>query len=54
MAKPTRRSRGIATIEDVARAAGVSAMTVSRVINGGKGVRETTSAAVLKAVAELN
>ena len=54
MAKPTRRSRGIATIEDVARAAGVSAMTVSRVINGGRNVRESTRAAVLKAVAQLN
>src|SRR5215213_3615309 len=40
MAKPSRRSRGTTTIEDVARAAGVSAMTVSRVINRGKSVLE--------------
>jgi len=40
MAKPSRRGRGVTTIEDVARASGVSAMTVSRVINQGKNVRE--------------
>ena len=39
MAKPGRRKRGAITIEDVARAAGVSAMTVSRVINQVKNVR---------------
>ena len=49
MNKPSRRSRGTTTIEDVARAAGVSAMTVSRVINGGQNVRETTRQAVLEA-----
>jgi LacI family transcriptional regulator len=54
MAKLTRRGRGIATIEDVARAAGVSAMTVSRVINGGKNVRESTRASVLEAVSQLS
>jgi LacI family transcriptional regulator len=54
MAKPSRRSRGTNTIEDVARAAGVSAMTVSRVMNGGRNVRESTRAAVLAAVANLN
>jgi LacI family transcriptional regulator len=54
MSRPSRRSRGTITIEDVARAAGVSAMTVSRVINGGKNVRETTREAVLEAVAKLN
>lgn len=42
------------TIEDVARAAGVSAMTVSRVINQGKNVRESTRAAVLEAIERLN
>lgn len=54
MNKPSRRSRGAITIEDVARAAGVSAMTVSRVINGEKNVRESTRAAVKTAVAGLN
>lgn len=54
MAKPSRRTRGAITIEDVARAAGVSAMTVSRVINQGKNVRESTRAAVLEAVERLN
>jgi LacI family transcriptional regulator len=54
MTKPSRRSRGTITIEDVARAAGVSAMTVSRVINGGKNVRESTRVAVLEAVRNLN
>lgn len=54
MAKPGRRSRGSITIEDVARAAGVSAMTVSRVINRGDNVRESTRAAVLEAVKGLN
>ncbi|HYC94458.1 MAG TPA: LacI family DNA-binding transcriptional regulator [Sphingomicrobium sp.] len=54
MAKASRRSRGSATIEDVARVAGVSAMTVSRVINAKNNVRETTRAAVLKAIDELN
>ena len=54
MAKLSRRRRGVTTIEDVARAAGVSAMTVSRVINNGKNVRETTRAAVLEAIESLN
>jgi LacI family transcriptional regulator len=54
MAKPSRRTRGVTTIEDVARSAGVSAMTVSRVINQGKNVRESTRDAVLKAIALLN
>lgn len=54
MAKPSRRRRGVTTIEDVARTAGVSAMTVSRVINHGKNVRETTRDAVLEAIERLN
>lgn len=54
MNRPSRRSRGTVTIEDVARAAGVSAMTVSRVINGGKNVRESTRVSVLEAVKTLN
>ena len=54
MAKPSRRGRGVTTIEDVARAAGVSAMTVSRVINQGKNVRESTREGVLEAIERLN
>ncbi|MFL6734500.1 MAG: LacI family DNA-binding transcriptional regulator [Sphingomicrobium sp.] len=50
----SRRSRGTITIEDVARNAGVSAMTVSRVINGGKNVRDSTRVRVLEAVKQLN
>jgi len=51
---PSRRRRGTITIEDVARAAGVSAMTVSRVVNGGRNVRESTRDAVLAAIGKLN
>jgi LacI family transcriptional regulator len=54
MAKPSRRGRGAITIEDVAREVGVSAMTVSRVINKGANVRESTRAAVLEAIERLN
>lgn len=54
MGRPSRRRRSAITIADVARAAGVSAMTVSRVINGVQNVRETTRAAVLDAVERLN
>ena len=49
-----RRRRGGARIDDVAALAGVSPMTVSRVINGGVNVRRTTREAVEKAIAELN
>jgi DNA-binding LacI/PurR family transcriptional regulator len=44
----------VATIADVARAAGVSPMTVSNVINGHRHVRDTTRARVLSAMAELD
>ncbi|WP_114953174.1 LacI family DNA-binding transcriptional regulator [Sphingosinicella terrae] len=54
MSRPSRRSRGSVTIEDVARQAGVSAMTVSRVINGEKNVRDSTRAAVQDAINRLN
>lgn len=54
MSKPSRRSRGTVTVQDVARAAGVSAMTVSRVVNGGSNVRATTREAVLAAIEKLN
>ncbi|WP_165187174.1 LacI family DNA-binding transcriptional regulator [Caulobacter soli] len=47
------RVRG-ATIVDVARLAGVSRMTVSRVINDGAAVRESTRLAVQAAIRELN
>lgn len=54
MHKPSRRSRGSVTIEDVARAAGVSAMTVSRVINKEKNVREETRRSVLETIERMN
>ena len=54
MKRPNRRSRGTITIQDVARAAGVSAMTVSRVVNGGENVRDSTRAVVLEAIRELD
>lgn len=41
------------TIRDVARAAGVSVATVSKVINGRDGIADATSARVLGVVAEL-
>jgi LacI family transcriptional regulator len=43
-----------ATVHDVAKRAGVSAMTVSRVINGGVGVRPETRRRVERAVTELD
>jgi LacI family transcriptional regulator len=52
--KPSRRHNGAATILDVANRAGVSPMTVSRVINGAKNVRDATRAVVLQSVTELN
>ena len=48
------RQRKAPTIEVVAREAGVSPMTVSRVINGLAGVREGTRAKVNAAIAALN
>jgi LacI family transcriptional regulator len=44
--KTTRRSGSVVTIHDVARHAGVSPMTVSRVINSETNVREETRAKV--------
>lgn len=52
--KSPRRLRAAVTIRDVARRAGVSSMTVSRVINGEKNVRAATREAVLTAVRQLN
>lgn len=42
------------TLEDVAKRARVSTATVSRVLNGARGVRPATRALVLRAVEELN
>ena len=47
-------SREPASILDVARAAGVSGMTVSRVLNGQPNVRAATKARVLAAMEELH
>ena len=52
MGKAGRPARG-ATIIDVAAHAGVSSMTVSRVINGRSGVRPETRAAVERAIEAL-
>jgi len=41
------------TLEDVARKAGVSARTVSRVINGEPWVNQVTREKVLRAIEEL-
>lgn len=58
MSKPVRRARsrlraGV-TIKDVARHAGVSPMTVSRVVNGSEYVSNATRVAVQRAVRELH
>ena len=53
VSKQAARGAGGATVYDVARAAGVSAMTVSRVINGNTHVSEATRDKVLAAVASL-
>ena len=52
--KPSRRQRSAPTISDVAQRAGVSPMTVSRVINGETNVRAATRDAVNAAIAALN
>ncbi len=51
--KQGRRTRNVATIYDVAARAGVSKMTVSRVVNGEGYVRAETRDMVLKAVKDL-
>ncbi|WP_235532959.1 LacI family DNA-binding transcriptional regulator [Sphingomonas sp. Leaf412] len=52
--RPSRRQHNLPTIADVARAAGVSAMTVSRVINGESNVRPATRDGVNAAIKALN
>ena len=52
--KGSRRGGGELTIADVAREAGVSPMTVSRVLNGGRNVRADTKHLVDEAIARLN
>lgn len=48
-----RASAGRPTIRDVARMAGVSPMTVSRVVNGGQSVQPETAARVERAIRKL-
>jgi len=50
----TSRQTGAPTIADVAQMAGVSLMTVSRVINAESNVRDATREAVHAAIAKLN
>lgn len=52
--RSSRRQRNAPTISDVAAAAGVSPMTVSRVINGESNVRESTRELVVEAIRKLN
>jgi LacI family transcriptional regulator len=52
--KRNDRNTGGATVYDVARVAGVSAMTVSRVINGSAHVTDATRDKVMAAVQSLN
>src|SRR5947209_2083639 len=52
--RTARRQRSALTIHDVARLAGVSPMTVSRVINAEKNVRDSTRERVNAAIRELN
>jgi LacI family transcriptional regulator len=49
-----RAQPGVPTIADVAKEAGYSPMTVSRVINGEKNVKDSTREAVMAAVEKLN
>ncbi len=54
MARAGRRSHSVVTISDVARRAGVSPMTVSRVVNDAPNVKTSTREAVNAAIRELN
>jgi LacI family transcriptional regulator len=51
--KTGRRNSNVVTIHDVAKHAGVSPMTVSRVVNGESNVRETTRARVAESIEAL-
>src|SRR5215831_8591272 len=53
MADPSPNMKAPPTIYDVARAAGVSIASVSRVLNGHRNPRQETRDRVLQAVAEL-
>lgn len=53
MADSRKDRKGAVTIHDVARRAGVSPMTVSRVMNEVAGVKDATRRTVLKAVEDL-
>ena len=48
-----KKTLGVPTIADVARECGVGAMTVSRVLNGGRLVRPATALKVQKAIKKL-
>jgi len=50
---PREEERGVATISEVARHAGVGVATVSRVLNGSPSVRDETRRRVLDAIAAL-
>ena len=52
--RPSRRQGNAPTINDVAAAAGVSPMTVSRVINGEANVRDRTRELVNEVIRKLN
>lgn len=52
-AAPARRSRSAPTVKDIAKAADVSPMTVSRVLSGGKNVRPQVREHVEKVIAEV-